>query len=161
MRRGPSGPGWGDPEAWSALCSGTSCPICAGGTPHDILADFPSCWVTAAPVAPLPGYVVVVSKRHVVEPFQLTPVERLAFWEDTMAAAQALADLLRPVKMNYEVHGNTIPHLHMHIYPRFPGDPFEGRPIDPRNPSFSRSQDDLARMRGVLAEAATRRSAIS
>jgi len=33
------------------------------------------------------------------------------------------------VKLNYEAHGNTIPHLHMHFYPRYPGDPFEGGPI--------------------------------
>ncbi|MGB6535125.1 MAG: hypothetical protein WBF58_04100 [Xanthobacteraceae bacterium] len=32
--------------------------------------------------------------------------------------------------MNYEIHGNTIPHLHLHIFPRYRGDPFEGRPID-------------------------------
>jgi diadenosine tetraphosphate (Ap4A) HIT family hydrolase len=25
---------------------------------------------------------------------------------------------LLTVKLNYEIHGNTIPHLHMHLYPR-------------------------------------------
>ena len=34
--------------------------------------------------------------------------------------------------MNDEIHGNTVPHLHMHVFPRYPGDPFEGAPIDPR-----------------------------
>jgi diadenosine tetraphosphate (Ap4A) HIT family hydrolase len=34
--------------------------------------------------------------------------------------------------MNYEIHGNSIPHLHMHFFPRYRGDHFEGRPIDPR-----------------------------
>ncbi|HEX2081415.1 MAG TPA: hypothetical protein VHG08_27175 [Longimicrobium sp.] len=34
--------------------------------------------------------------------------------------------------MNDEVHGNTTPHLHMHFFPRYPGDPFEGTPINPR-----------------------------
>ena len=33
-------------------------------------------------------------------------------------------------KMNYEVHGNTIPHLHMHFFPRYAGDPFETRLAD-------------------------------
>ena len=37
------------------------------------------------------------------------------------------------VKMNYEVHGNTIPHLHMHFFPRYPGDPFEGAPTVERS----------------------------
>ncbi|HSP47461.1 MAG TPA: hypothetical protein VLN47_05225, partial [Clostridiaceae bacterium] len=33
---------------------------------------------------------------------------------------------------NSEVHGNTIPHLHVHLYPRFCDDPFPGQPIDYR-----------------------------
>ena len=36
------------------------------------------------------------------------------------------------VKLNYEIHGNTIPHLHVHIFPGYVGDPFEGGPIDPK-----------------------------
>jgi len=34
------------------------------------------------------------------------------------------------VKLNYEIHGNEIPHLHVHLFPRYRGDPFEGGPID-------------------------------
>jgi diadenosine tetraphosphate (Ap4A) HIT family hydrolase len=36
------------------------------------------------------------------------------------------------VKLNWEIHGNTIPHLHAHLFPRYVGDRFEGRPIDAR-----------------------------
>jgi diadenosine tetraphosphate (Ap4A) HIT family hydrolase len=32
--------------------------------------------------------------------------------------------------MNYEIHGNTIPHLHVHLFLRYKGDPFEGGPIN-------------------------------
>ena len=42
--------------------------------------------------------------------------------------------------MNYEIHGNSIPHLHLHLYPRFPGDPFEGRPIAMDAPAFTRTR---------------------
>ena len=38
--------------------------------------------------------------------------------------AQGLAEAIGPAKMNYEIHGNTIPHLHMHLlsraYPAIP-----------------------------------------
>jgi diadenosine tetraphosphate (Ap4A) HIT family hydrolase len=44
----------------------------------------------------------------------------------------ALQAVTGAVKLNYEIHGNTIPHLHTHIYPRYRGDAFENRPIDPR-----------------------------
>src|SRR6266540_3410005 len=103
------------------------CPICRRGRPRDVVAVLQSAWVSAPSRAALPGYVAVVAKRHVVEPFELPAPSGFAFWRDVLLVAKALADLFSPVKMNYEIHGNTIPHLHVHLYPRFPADPF-GRP---------------------------------
>ncbi len=51
---------------------------------------------------------------------------------DARAVSKALSCVTGAVKLNYEIHGNSLPHLHMHFFPRYPGDPFEGRPIDPR-----------------------------
>ena len=107
----------------------TRCPICASGQPLDVIAELDAVWVSAPPVAVLPGYACVVARRHVEEPFQLPDDEMFAFWRESMAVARALSSLLEPRKMNYEIHGNSIPHLHLHLYPRFAGDPFEGRPI--------------------------------
>ena len=124
-----------------------ACPICDRGEPLDVIADLGATWATAGTEAPLPGYVCVVSKGHVVEPFELPPPELDAFWREAMLVARALADLLQPVKMNYEIHGNTIPHLHMHLYPRFPGDPGIGRG------SFTRSHTELERLAAAIAAA--------
>ena len=46
--------------------------------------------------------------------------------------SRAVAAVTRAVKMNYEIQGNSIPHLHMHFFPRYRGDRFEGQPINPR-----------------------------
>ena len=35
----------------------------------------------------------------------------------------------RPLKMNYEVLGNALPHLHTHLVPRYLDDPAPGRPF--------------------------------
>ena len=102
-------------------------------------------------MAVLPGYACVVARRHVEEPFQLPDDEMVAFWRESMAVARALSSLLEPGKMNYEIHGNSIPHLHLHLYPRFPGDPFEGRPIAMDAPAFTRTEDDLRRMADAIA----------
>ena len=51
------------------------CPICARGYPLDVLAEFPTTWVTGGIEAPLPGYACVVAKRHVTEPFELGEAE--------------------------------------------------------------------------------------
>jgi diadenosine tetraphosphate (Ap4A) HIT family hydrolase len=136
--------------------SSDDCPICTRGAPLDVVADLDATWVTAGREAPLPGYACVVAKTHVVEPFQLPEAEAAGFWREAMLAARVLNDLFEPAKMNYEIHGNTIPHLHMHLFPRFRGDPYTGRPIDPRRHTFTRSAADLDRLRDALAAAATR-----
>lgn len=135
---------WRDRARWQALREGTACPICLEG-PNDVLMSLSVSWVTAPPTAPLPAYCCVVTKRHVVEPFELPEDERAAFFKDVIAVARALAEEFHPVKLNYEIHGNTIPHLHLHLYPRFVGDPFEGEPIDPKR-QFNRSDVELQRL---------------
>jgi diadenosine tetraphosphate (Ap4A) HIT family hydrolase len=135
-----------------------SCPICRRGRPLNVIGEFATVWVTAQATAPLPGYACVVAKRHVIEPFHLPADEMLAFWSESMSIAEALDQLVRPVKMNYEIHGNTIPHLHLHLFPRFRGDPFEGRPIDGRRMSFERTAEELDRIRTAIA---SRRSSMT
>lgn len=121
-----------------------------------MIAEFPTTWVSAGAEAPLPGYACVVSKSHVVEPFEL-PIERQAgFWMEAMAAAGVLATLYQPVKVNYEIHGNVIPHLHVHLYPRYLGDPYDTGALRPRTEMFARSAADLARMAQAMQAAAAR-----
>jgi diadenosine tetraphosphate (Ap4A) HIT family hydrolase len=133
-----------------------SCPICshANHRPNDVVADLGVAWVTAGASAPLPGYACVVAKRHVVEPYELPEQERAEFWEACMIAAKGLADLFQPMKMNYEIHGNTIPHLHMHLYPRYAGDPYEGRSID-NQARFTRTAGDVDRIAQAIRAVAS------
>jgi diadenosine tetraphosphate (Ap4A) HIT family hydrolase len=115
-----------------------------------VLVELPATWVTAERQAPLPGYVCIVSKVHVDEPFQLRGEGRRAFWDDVSKVSEAVQRAAVSPKLNYEIHGNTIAHLHLHLYPRFPGDPFEGGPIDPSCQGFARSTDDLAALRRAI-----------
>jgi diadenosine tetraphosphate (Ap4A) HIT family hydrolase len=127
-----------------------ACPNCRRGRPLDVIAELRTTWVTAQASAPLPGYACVVAKRHVEEPFLLPDDELVAFWRESMAVARALDELFRPLKMNYEIHGNAIPHLHLHLFPRFQGDPYEGRAITMGDHVFTRSADELQRMGEVV-----------
>jgi diadenosine tetraphosphate (Ap4A) HIT family hydrolase len=45
-------------------------------------------------------------------------------------AGAAIASVFQPIKMNSQLLGNAIPHLHWHIVPRYYGDPAPGRPLD-------------------------------
>lgn len=117
---------------WDGLVSGSLCPICRRGGPKGLVVELEATYLTSGEEGPLRGYCVLVLKRHVVEPYELSPEEASAFMRDLQQVGRVVQEITGAVKMNYEIHGNTIPHLHLHIYPRYRGDPFEDQPIDPR-----------------------------
>ena len=72
------------------------------------------------------GYTILVyNKAHATELFQLTKEDRAAYMEDLNKVAKAIYDAYHPYKMNYELLGNVVPHLHWHIIPRRESDPIE------------------------------------
>ncbi|HEY2470380.1 MAG TPA: HIT family protein [Terracidiphilus sp.] len=123
---------WNDHDHWAALCSGSACPICARSEPLDVVARLEASWVTMQEAAPVRGYACLVLQTHAVELHELPDAVAVAFMRDARSVSRALAAVTGAVKLNYEVHGNSIPHLHMHFFPRYRGDQFEGRPINPR-----------------------------
>jgi diadenosine tetraphosphate (Ap4A) HIT family hydrolase len=125
---------WDDPERWARVADGSGCAICRRGRPLGVLVERPATWITSDRLALTRGYLCVVARRHVLEPYELDRAERGAFWEDVLFAAERLAGLVTPIKVNYEIHGNSLAHLHAHIYARYRGDRFVGGPIDSRLP---------------------------
>jgi diadenosine tetraphosphate (Ap4A) HIT family hydrolase len=145
---------WTRPEEWARLCSGESCPICLDGGPRDVLAQLESSWATMGEDSPMRGYCCLIFRRHAVELHDLTPDEGAAFMRDIQRLSRALKTLTGAVKLNYEVHGNTLPHLHMHFFPRYVGDRFEGAPINPRavkEPVYAPGELDELRRRVLAA----------
>ena len=108
------------------------CPICRRGAPKDAIAVLESSWVTMSASAPLRGYACLVFRRRAVELHDLSQSEGVTFMNDIRRLSGALQSVTGAAKMNYEVHGNTIEHLHMHFYPRYPNDLFQGGPINPK-----------------------------
>jgi diadenosine tetraphosphate (Ap4A) HIT family hydrolase len=74
------------------------------------------------------GYCVLVARHHNSELFQLEESERHAFLDEMCLLAQVLSDVFRPLKLNYELLGNQVPHLHWHLFPRYADDPDRLRP---------------------------------
>jgi diadenosine tetraphosphate (Ap4A) HIT family hydrolase len=144
---------WRDSEAWKALLRGETCPICRQGAPRDVIAQLEASWVTMGEDSPVRGYACLVFRRHAVELHDLDEAEGAAFMRDAQRLSRALAVVTGAVKMNYEVHGNTLPHLHMHFFPRYVGDRFEGKPIDPRATSGPvYAPGEFERVRGRVVE---------
>lgn len=144
---------WSDLKAWERRLTPAGCVICSRGSPDEVVAELDSCWVTAPHKAPLRYYACLVARKHVIEPYEMAPDDQAAFWKEAMLVARAVASVARPIKMNYEIHGNTLPHLHLHLYPRSPDDPFVGGPINPDRTSFSRTEEDLDALRRAVVSA--------
>lgn len=76
-----------------------------------------------------PGWTVVVFKRHATELFHLAPTERIQLMEEVNRVAKTLAQLYDARKINYELLGNQLPHIHWHVIPRLPADPAPLEPV--------------------------------
>jgi diadenosine tetraphosphate (Ap4A) HIT family hydrolase len=134
---------WNDPARWAALCSGAACPICSRGEPLDVVAALEVTWVTMQEAAPIPGYTCLVSQIHAIELHHLAEAAALAFVRDAQKVSKTLAAATGAVKLNCEIHGNSLPHLHMHFFPRYRGDRFEGQPTNPwsvKKPAYAPSE---------------------
>lgn len=77
------------------------------------------------------GYTLVIWRgdRHVTEPTELSEGEAAGYWAEVLTVARALMAHYGPLKMNYEMLGNTVPHLHTHLIPRYVADPNPGGPF--------------------------------
>jgi diadenosine tetraphosphate (Ap4A) HIT family hydrolase len=65
----------------------------------------------------------------VAEPTELTAEEATAYWLEVVRVGRAIENVLEPVKLNYDLLGNSLPHLHTHLVPRYADDPRPGWPF--------------------------------
>jgi diadenosine tetraphosphate (Ap4A) HIT family hydrolase len=123
------------PGDWVDRMAGRDCPMCGAIGKGD--NDF---WVSVfdgefAEVhlerrSRLPGYCIVVWKHeHVAEPTDLEPEAAAGYWREVLETGRAVSVRFRPVKLNYLTLGNTVPHLHTHVLPRYLDDPAPGGPL--------------------------------
>jgi diadenosine tetraphosphate (Ap4A) HIT family hydrolase len=70
-----------------------------------------------------------VLKRHATELFHLTEEERRRLIEEVSAVSEVLSNRYRANKINYELLGNQLPHIHWHLVPRRPNDPAPLEPV--------------------------------
>jgi diadenosine tetraphosphate (Ap4A) HIT family hydrolase len=148
---------WVDSARWSSYLSREGCLIC-----NQTSKTRPS---TERPIADrttcLKGHCCLVLKPHVIEIYELSDDDAASFMRDIKLASLALKRTTGAVKLNYEIHGNTIPHMHMHLYPRQVGDRFEHGPIDWRTRTPKTYEDDefevfIERMTAAITEIAKR-----
>ena len=68
------------------------------------------------------GYTLFLCKQHATELHLLEPSFRKKYLEEMSIVAEAVYNLYKPEKMNYELLGNGDSHIHWHLFPRYIGD---------------------------------------
>jgi diadenosine tetraphosphate (Ap4A) HIT family hydrolase len=129
---------WMPREKWEALVRGEGCPLCAevaSTQPSNeygyTVADLSFSRLRLCANQYIKGYCVLICHKHVREPYELPEHERDIFFDDMMRTGLALENVFKSIKMNFQILGNAVPHLHCHLEPRYYGDPSPHHPIDP------------------------------
>ena len=68
-----------------------------------------------------PGRCVLVPQRHEQHLTDLSDEERNDFFACAMKAARAIEQSFAPTQINYLFFGDGLPHLHMHMVPKYQG----------------------------------------
>lgn len=76
------------------------------------------------------GRLVVVFKDHKTEYFQLTQEENQGYFQEVALGAEAVYNLYHPDKINYATFGDGVPHVHVHVVPKYKGGLNWGQPFD-------------------------------
>ena len=74
-----------------------------------------------------PGHTLVIPKRHIGSWFEITQAEQQALLDLLTKAKAILETEFKPDGYNIGINdgpsaGQTVPHLHMHLIPRYKGD---------------------------------------
>lgn len=109
------------PPDWSERVAGKACPMCAEGRPE----------------------VAHGSSRN--------KDEASAYFDEALRVGRAIEQHHRPIKMNFEMLGNSLPHLHTHVVPRYLDDGEPGHP-----PHFMRADLDLKNAPSIPEQAYAR-----
>ena len=67
----------------------------------------------------LPGYCVLLPKKEVNSLNVLTLEEREQFLSDMSVLGDAIIQSCTPIRVNYDILGNTDNFLHAHVFPRY------------------------------------------
>ncbi len=87
--------------------------VCELETGHVVIGDFQY----------FKGYTLFLCKQHVPELHMLEQDYKIQFLTEMSIVAEAVYDCFKPDKLNYELLGNSEPHLHWHLFPRYQSEP--------------------------------------
>ena len=103
------------------------CPFCAVQSGQNVVFETADCLAVFDQFPVSPGHLLVIPKRHVAFYFDLKPEEQRHLWEAVNHCKKLMDERFHPDGYNVginvsEAAGQSIPHVHIHLIPRYVGD---------------------------------------
>ncbi len=98
----------------------------AGDNPT-VICRMPSGWAVLGDAQFIPGYSLLLPDPVVPDLNALGPNARRQYLYDATVIGDALLEVTKAYRINYEILGNLDPALHTHIFPRYQHEPEEYR----------------------------------
>jgi len=104
-----------------------NCPFCSPGSDREIVAETAIVYSVYDKYPVSKGHVLIIPKRHCDDYFELTTEEQSACWKMVNGLKVILTQKYHPDGYNIGINvnqaaGQTIPHVHIHLIPRYKGD---------------------------------------
>jgi diadenosine tetraphosphate (Ap4A) HIT family hydrolase len=108
------------------------CPFCNPEAERELLAESATAYAILDKFPVNKGHALIIPKRHVADYFQLTFKEQSACWFMVDFVKPILQERFNPDGFNIGINvgeqaGQTVPHVHIHLIPRYSGDVPEPR----------------------------------
>ena len=151
------------PPVTSPGTSPLGCPFCAiaaGAAPARLVDTGPGV-IAFLPLRPVhPGHVLVVPRRHLEDIWDLDEETANSVSSTVLRVAHAVRSVFRPDGLNViqssgAAATQTVPHLHVHVVPRFANDRMGAIWPAPKEESPDALDDSARRLSEALGAAAT------
>ncbi|MBN1936668.1 MAG: HIT domain-containing protein [Anaerolineae bacterium] len=104
-----------------------NCPFCAPDLERELITESATAFAILDKYPVSPGHTLVIPKKHIVNYFDLSTHTKTACWLMTDRLKMLLTERFYPDGFNVGINigsaaGQTVPHVHIHIIPRYAGD---------------------------------------
>jgi diadenosine tetraphosphate (Ap4A) HIT family hydrolase len=105
----------------------SECPFCNLDSQRELILESQYTYSVYDKFPVSKGHALILPKRHCADYFELTLEEQSACWSMVNTVKQILMQKFNPDGFNVGINvnkeaGQTIPHVHIHLIPRYKGD---------------------------------------
>jgi ATP adenylyltransferase len=103
------------------------CPFCAPGAERELITESATTYAIFDKYPVSTGHTLIIPKKHIADYFDLSAHVKTACWLMVDRVQRLLAERFHPDGFNLGINvgaaaGQTVPHVHIHLIPRYCGD---------------------------------------